>query len=99
MSIDDGPDTARYSWYVDSAFYAELAAVTAGWSDEWPAADPSVRYETETFLFREARLLDDGRFNDWLDLYGDECLYWVPVTRPAATRAPRCPTRSTTAAG
>ncbi|MCW5770935.1 MAG: aromatic-ring-hydroxylating dioxygenase subunit beta [Rhodospirillaceae bacterium] len=32
----------------------------------------------EQFLFREARLLDQERYEEWLALYDDECEYWVP---------------------
>jgi 3-phenylpropionate/cinnamic acid dioxygenase small subunit len=37
------------------------------------------RTEAETLLFREARLLDERRFDDWLAMFADECLYWVPT--------------------
>jgi benzoate/toluate 1,2-dioxygenase beta subunit len=30
------------------------------------------------FLYREAALLDDKRWQDWLALYTDDCFYWVP---------------------
>jgi 3-phenylpropionate/cinnamic acid dioxygenase small subunit len=33
----------------------------------------------EAFLFREARLLDEGRLDDWLALFSDDCLYWLPI--------------------
>ena len=33
--------------------------------------------EVEQFLFREARLLDDRRFHDWLDLLTDDVRYWM----------------------
>jgi 3-phenylpropionate/cinnamic acid dioxygenase small subunit len=32
----------------------------------------------ELFLLREARLLDDGKFDDWLALFTPEAWYWVP---------------------
>jgi 3-phenylpropionate/cinnamic acid dioxygenase small subunit len=32
----------------------------------------------ELFLLREARLLDEGRFDDWLALFMPEAWYWVP---------------------
>lgn len=35
--------------------------------------------EVEQFLYREARLLDEGRFKDWLDLLTDDIRYWMPV--------------------
>jgi 3-phenylpropionate/cinnamic acid dioxygenase small subunit len=30
------------------------------------------------FLLHEARLLDDGKFDDWLKLFTPEAWYWVP---------------------
>jgi 3-phenylpropionate/cinnamic acid dioxygenase small subunit len=32
----------------------------------------------EQFLLQEARLLDDGKFDDWLALFALEAWYWVP---------------------
>ena len=36
--------------------------------------------EVEEFLYREARLLDERRFHEWLDLFTDDVRYWM-VTR------------------
>src|SRR5580700_9718813 len=36
--------------------------------------------EVEQFLYREARLLDERRFHDWLQLFTDDVRYWM-VTR------------------
>ncbi|MGH7090589.1 MAG: aromatic-ring-hydroxylating dioxygenase subunit beta [Stellaceae bacterium] len=33
----------------------------------------------EAFLVAEARLLDEGRFEDWLALFTDDAWYWVPA--------------------
>lgn len=33
----------------------------------------------EQFLLHEARLLDDGRFDEWLALFTEDAWYWVPV--------------------
>ena len=33
----------------------------------------------EAFLVGEARLLDERRFDDWLDLFTDDGWYWVPI--------------------
>jgi 3-phenylpropionate/cinnamic acid dioxygenase small subunit len=30
-------------------------------------------------LFLEARLLDLNRFEEWLNLYSEDCIYWVPL--------------------
>jgi 3-phenylpropionate/cinnamic acid dioxygenase small subunit len=35
--------------------------------------------ELEQFLYREARLLDAGRFDEWLDLFTADATYWVPL--------------------
>lgn len=39
------------------------------------------RQEVENFLFKEARLLDQGQFNDWLELFTDDTIYWAPCNR------------------
>src|ERR1700757_4393323 len=36
--------------------------------------------EAEQFLYREARLLDERRFHEWLTLFTDDVRYWM-VTR------------------
>src|SRR5258708_29511902 len=33
--------------------------------------------EVEQFLYREARLLDERRFRDWLELFTDDVHYWM----------------------
>ena len=35
--------------------------------------------DIETFLFHEARLLDEALYDDWLALYTDKAWYWVPI--------------------
>lgn len=37
------------------------------------------RQAIETFLIHEARLLDDGRFEEWLALFDEDALYWLPA--------------------
>jgi 3-phenylpropionate/cinnamic acid dioxygenase small subunit len=37
------------------------------------------RSEAEDFLTREARLLDERKFEDWLELFDDSARYWVPT--------------------
>jgi 3-phenylpropionate/cinnamic acid dioxygenase small subunit len=43
------------------------------------SAEPSER-ELIDFVVREARLLDDKRYAEWLDLWTDDGIYWVPLT-------------------
>jgi benzoate/toluate 1,2-dioxygenase beta subunit len=37
------------------------------------------RDEAERLLIEEARLVDDGEFDQWLALFTDDCLYWLPT--------------------
>jgi len=72
-------DPSRSSWYVDDAYYRKLVEDFSDWQrDERVVADPTLRERCRALLDREARLLDQGQFEDWLELYAPECLYWVP---------------------
>lgn len=35
--------------------------------------------EVEQFLFHEARLLDERRFEEWLELFSEDAHYWMPI--------------------
>lgn len=35
------------------------------------------------FIYAEARMLDDLRFEDWLDLFAEDGRYWLPAEWPA----------------
>lgn len=35
--------------------------------------------EIEQFLYREARLLDERKFDEWLELLTDDVRYWMPA--------------------
>lgn len=37
------------------------------------------RGEAEAFLYREARLIDDLRLEEWLELFTDDGVYWIPI--------------------
>jgi len=39
----------------------------------------SVHAEVSAFLYREARLLDDRQWHEWLDCYSADCTYWMPA--------------------
>jgi 3-phenylpropionate/cinnamic acid dioxygenase small subunit len=41
-------------------------------------AAPLTASECEEFLIHEARLLDEGRFDEWLSLFTADAWYWVP---------------------
>src|SRR3990167_9474748 len=36
------------------------------------------QHRCEQFLLHEARLLDEGKFDDWLALFSADGWYWVP---------------------
>ena len=74
------PDPAQYSYYVDEDFYARLLEQLEHWSDVGRPPDRAVREQCETLLFHEARLLDERRYEEWLNLFTAECLYWIPST-------------------
>jgi 3-phenylpropionate/cinnamic acid dioxygenase small subunit len=46
--------------------------------------------ELEQFLYREARLLDDGRFDEWLGLFTEDATYWVPLEAGQKDPAETC---------
>jgi 3-phenylpropionate/cinnamic acid dioxygenase small subunit len=68
----------KESRYFTPSLYAGLRADSRWWSERSSLPDQRLRGECEAFLYLEARLLDDGRFEDWLGLYSDDCVYWVP---------------------
>ena len=41
------------------------------------------RQEAEDLLFQEAALLDDRRFEEWLELFTDDGIYWIPMDEHA----------------
>ena len=38
----------------------------------------NLREVIEAFLIHEARLMDDHAYDDWLALWSDDALYWIP---------------------
>jgi benzoate/toluate 1,2-dioxygenase beta subunit len=77
-------DPSRSSHYVTDAVYRELIQNFSDWQDDARSVtDVATRDEFRRLLEREARLLDQLRYEDWLSMYAAECIYWVPST-PAA---------------
>lgn len=46
--------------------------------------DLELHHRVSQFLYREARLLDQGHFAEWLELYAPEGVYWMP-SQPGQT--------------
>ncbi|MCE2511360.1 MAG: hypothetical protein J4F50_02165 [Acidimicrobiia bacterium] len=64
------------------ARYDELGTLLAGMDDR-PRADPGLSAEAAPVLLHEARLLDAGRFEDWLAGWTDDAVLWLPLSAPA----------------
>jgi len=45
------------------------------------ASGPDLQREVEQFLYRQAELLDDKLWQAWIDLFDEQGVYWMPVTR------------------
>jgi benzoate/toluate 1,2-dioxygenase beta subunit len=82
-TVDEFPaapgHTARAVSGIDDAFYARLVEDFSRPGTD-PLHDVQLRQSCEALLVREARLLDERRFDEWLALYAPECAYWVPAT-------------------
>jgi 3-phenylpropionate/cinnamic acid dioxygenase small subunit len=74
-------DPAISSYYVTEELYRELGENFTNWQREEVAiAAPQERDRFRLLIEREARLLDELRFDEWLAMYAPECIYWVPGT-------------------
>jgi 3-phenylpropionate/cinnamic acid dioxygenase small subunit len=74
-------DPSRSSYYITDDFYRDLIAHFSDWQrDERAVSDPGERERFRMLIEREARLLDQLLYEDWLKLYAAECIYWVPAT-------------------
>ena len=40
-----------------------------------------LRHEVQDFLYREAELLDERRYEEWLDLFTEDARYFMPMRR------------------
>jgi 3-phenylpropionate/cinnamic acid dioxygenase small subunit len=43
------------------------------------ASSPETWHAVEQFLYRQAEILDDKRWDDWLPLFTDSGKYWMPA--------------------
>jgi benzoate/toluate 1,2-dioxygenase beta subunit len=81
MSAFAKHEASRRSYYVTDEFYRELVADFTEWqADDRAIGDPAERDLFRSLIEREARLLDQLRLEEWIELYAPECIYWVPAT-------------------
>ena len=45
------------------------------------------RADAEAFLYREARLIDERQFDEWLKLFTEDAVYWLPIDENAGPQA------------
>src|SRR5262249_38371758 len=84
MMIQPAHDPSLVSYYVTDAFYRDLVAQFSNWHrDDLAIADPAERVRFRMLIEREARLLDQLAFDEWLAMYAPECIYWVPASPQA----------------
>src|SRR5260221_1148156 len=70
--------------YVDDEFYSELVKSFSDWQrTDLEVAELQVREQCRMVLEREARLLDQGRYKEWLELYAERCVVWGPGSEQA----------------
>jgi benzoate/toluate 1,2-dioxygenase beta subunit len=78
-----GADTTDLE-YFSMDWYSRIQGIVEFWKDldeipeEYLATD-SDRQAAEKLLFTEARLLDQERLEEWLELYTDDTVYWIPA--------------------
>lgn len=78
------PDTAAKSGYFDLEYYTRIWEIVKGWgrlaeipADRLPTRDD---YDAAVrLLYTEARLIDAGRLNEWIELFTQDCAYWLPA--------------------
>jgi 3-phenylpropionate/cinnamic acid dioxygenase small subunit len=72
-------------------FPAEIDPMTAAGSDaplERTAEYFLLKSELEAFLYDEAELLDERRYEEWLELLSDDLVYFMPMRRNVASDDP-----------
>ncbi|MEM7406860.1 MAG: 3-phenylpropionate/cinnamic acid dioxygenase subunit beta [Pseudomonadota bacterium] len=45
------------------------------------AQEIALLYELERFLYHEAELIDERRFEEWLQLFAEDLIYFMPIRR------------------
>jgi 3-phenylpropionate/cinnamic acid dioxygenase small subunit len=63
------PDHVGRGWIPASGYVPQAVAVTE-----------ALQREVETLLFRQAAMLDAKAWDDWVNLFTDDGVYWVPST-------------------
>ncbi|RST77726.1 aromatic-ring-hydroxylating dioxygenase [Siminovitchia acidinfaciens] len=60
-------------------FYENVLSDVKVFDGDFPPVSLELRAEAERVLFKESRLIDELRLEEWLSLFSEESLYWVPT--------------------
>ena len=81
MRSGTSQETSFYSYYINDEFYENLIEEIERFSGDFkPLQDQKIKDECKQLIFKEARLLDELKLDEILDLYSNQCLYWIPIT-------------------
>ena len=56
-------------------------AETTGLDTLAPRQRMELQFEIEQFLYAEAAMIDGREYRAWLDLWTEDCSYWMPIRR------------------
>ncbi|MEM8564664.1 MAG: aromatic-ring-hydroxylating dioxygenase subunit beta [Pseudomonadota bacterium] len=85
--LGNGLKLTAESGYLTDAFYADLLRDRDVLLEQGPCTDTALSAECAALLYFEARLLDQKRYEQWLDLYTDDAIYWIPYDDTADVRS------------
>ena len=67
--------------YISDRFYRELIESFTDWqTDNAMLDDSTVRDAGRRLVEREARLLEERRYDEWIGMFAAQCVYWVPAS-------------------
>ena len=83
VSVQESVPAGKAS-YFDLDYYKRVWEIVKGWGqlNEIPAERLPSHEDYEAvvrLLYVEARLIDAGRLAEWIDLYTQDCAYWLPA--------------------
>ena len=73
--LNERPGASRY---VDVDFYSRLKKIAEGWENPGEPVTAEQMTTITQLLYKECRLLDDQHFENWLQLFMEHCVYWIP---------------------
>lgn len=59
---------------------------TAAPASAFRSTDVQLQHDVEQFLYAEAELLDQRRFQEWIDLFTEDVHYWLPTRMTRTNR-------------